>query len=171
MNTRLATLVLMIVVLALFRLFPHPPNITPIAAMALFGGAYFTNRLAAFLLPLAALFLSDILLGFHGSMSFVYAAFVITVMIGWWLREHPTVGYVFSAALVSSVLFFVITNFGAWLTLELYPKTAEGLWSAYLAGIPFFRNTIVGNLGYTLLVFGGFWTIERSVPSVRLRTC
>ncbi|MEN8131117.1 MAG: DUF6580 family putative transport protein [Pseudomonadota bacterium] len=171
MNTRLATLVLLIAVLALFRLFPHPPNITPIAAMALFGGAYFTNRLAAFLLPLAALLLSDILLGFHDAMSFVYTAFVITVMIGWWLRAHPTVGYVFSAALMSSVLFFVVTNFGAWLTLELYPKTVEGLWSAYIAGIPFFRNTIMGDLGYTLLVFGGFWTIERSVPSVRLGTC
>jgi hypothetical protein len=168
MNPRLVSLIFMVLVLAAFRLIPHPPNVTPIAAMALFAGAQFGSRTAAFMLPLVALLLSDIILGFYSSMVFVYTAFMITVVIGFWLKHRVTPVRVLSAALVSSVLFFLVTNYGAWLTLDMYPKTPEGLLSAYVAGIPFFRNSVFGDLGYTMMVFGAFYLVERYIPSVRV---
>ena len=168
MNPRLATLISLIVVLAAIRLFPHPPNVAPIAAMALFAGAHFDDRRAAMLVPLGAMLISDMVLGFHTSMLPVYLAFMITVAIGFWVKRNRSVLTIASAALVSSMLFFLLTNFGAWMSLDIYPKTIEGLGAAYVAGIPFFRNTLAGDLGYTAILFGGFWLLERSIPSVRL---
>ena len=168
MNPRLATLISVIAVLAALRLFPHPPNVAPIAAMALFAGAHFDDRRTAFLVPLVAMLVSDLVLGFHSSMFLVYLAFMFTVALGFWVKHHRSVLTVASAALASSVMFFLLTNFGAWLSLEVYPKTLEGLGTAYAAGIPFFQNTLAGDLGYTLILFGGFWLIERSIPAIRL---
>lgn len=167
MNPRLATLISLIVILAALRLFPHPPNIAPIAAMALFAGAHFADRRMALLVPLVAMLISDIALGFHSSMFLVYLAFMGTVAIGFWVKRNRSVLNITSAALISSMLFFLLTNFGAWMSLDIYPKTIEGLGAAYAAGIPFLRNTLVGDLGYTLILFGGFWLLERSIPTVR----
>jgi len=167
MNPRLATLISLIVILAALRLFPHPPNIAPIAAMALFAGAHFDDRRLALLVPLVAMLISDIVLGLHSSMFLVYLAFMGTVAIGFWVKRNRSVLNITCAALISSMLFFLLTNFGAWMSLDIYPKTIEGLGAAYAAGIPFFRNTLVGDLGYTFILFAGFWLLERSIPSVR----
>lgn len=162
--------VLLILVLATFRLLPHPPNVTPIAAMALFAGVYLADHRLAFLVPLAALFVSDLVLGLHDTMLFTYAGLALTVAIGLGLREH-TWGRVRSrpyrfmaillAALAGSVVFFLLTNLGAWLSHDLYPKTGAGLWMAYAAGLPFFRNSLIGDLGFTLLAFTGHWLSDR----------
>jgi hypothetical protein len=160
---------------AAMRLVPHPPNITPIGAMALFGGAYFATRKTAFLLPLAAMYLSDLALGFfiydfgwfHRFMPFVYVSFVATVCLGFLIRRRLTPLTVGGAALAGSVLFFVVTNFGVWLGGGLYPKTAAGLLSCYVAAIPFFRNMLMGNAFYTLALFGGFALAERYLPVLR----
>lgn len=148
------------------RLIPHPPNVTPIAAMALFGGAYFSNLTAAYVVPLAAMLLSDVILRFHRTMPFVYASFLLIVLIGYRLRRR-TGSAVALAALASSVLFFVVTNFGVWVTGTLYPKSLSGLATAYAAALPFFRNTIVGDLLYVAVLFGGFALLERYVPALR----
>lgn len=167
MNPRLATLIGILLVAALFRVLPHPPNVAPIAAMALFAGAYFTDRKLAFVLPFAALLLSDLVLGFHSSMVFVYGAFAATVVMGLALQAHRRPLPILGAALGSSVLFFVVTNFGAWLSHDMYPKTIEGLMAAYTAGIPFFRNTVAGDLLFVALFFGGFALAERYIPALR----
>lgn len=167
MNPRLATLVLIILGAALFRLMPHPPNVTPIAAMALFAGAYMPDKRLALLVPLAALLLSDLVLGLHNSMLFVYAGIALTVVIGFGLRHRPRVMPAIAASLVASVVFFLLTNFGAWATSGLYPQTLEGLSMAYTAGIPFFRNSLLGDLFFTALLFGGFQALERWRPSLR----
>lgn len=166
MNTRLITLISIISAIALFRLLPHPPNVSPVAAMALFGGAYFSDRRVAFLVPFLALLLSDLLLGLHDTMVFVYAGFALTVVIGIWAGGRLNAGRIVTAILASSLLFFLITNFGAWLTSGLYPLTAEGLVQAYVAGIPFLQNSLIGNAAFTALLFGGFALLQRRVPAL-----
>jgi hypothetical protein len=167
MNPRLATLVLIILGAALFRLMPHPPNVTPIAAMALFAGAYLPSRRLALIVPLAAMLLSDLLLGFHNTMPFVYAGMAMTVAVGLLLRGRPRVMPAIAASVAASIIFFLLTNFGAWATTGLYPQTVEGLSMAYTAGIPFFRNSLLGDLFFTALLFGGFQALERMRPSLR----
>ena len=160
---------------AAMRLVPHPPNMTPIAAMALFGGVYFANKRMALLVPLAAMYLSDLALGlfvydfgwFHGFMPFVYASFVVTVCLGFLVRRRLTPLTVGGAALTGSVLFFIVTNFGAWLISSLYPKTLAGLVGCYVAAIPFFRNTLAGDAIYALVLFGGFALTQRYLPVLR----
>ncbi|MHC4205917.1 MAG: DUF6580 family putative transport protein [Planctomycetota bacterium] len=174
-NTRFFALLGIILSAAAMRLLPHPPNMTPIAAMALFGGVYFSNKRTAFLVPLVAMYLSDLVLGFfiydfgffHGFMPFVYAGFVVTVCLGLLIRRWLSPVTVGGAALISSVLFFIITNFGVWLAGGLYPKTLVGLGSCYVAAIPFLRNTLMGDAAYILLLFGGFALAQRYLPILR----
>lgn len=166
MNTRLITLSLIIFAIAMFRLLPHPPNVSPVAAIALFGGAYFTDKRVAFLLPFLALLLSDFLLGLHDTMVYVYGGFALTVVIGFWIRKNITISRVAFAAVASSVLFFLVTNLGAWATSGLYPLNVEGLMQAYIAAIPFFQNSLLGNLFFTALLFGGFALLQRNVPAL-----
>ena len=166
MNTRLLTLSLIIFTIAMFRLLPHPPNVSPVAAMALFGGAYFSDKRVAFLVPFLALLLSDLLLGLHDTMIYVYGGFALTVIIGFWIRKNLNISRVALAAVGSSVLFFIVTNFGAWATSGLYPMTLDGLMQAYVAAIPFFQNSLLGNLVFTALLFGGYAALQRNVSSL-----
>ena len=162
-------MVLIIIVLAAAasRLIPHPPNLTSITAVALFGGAYFSDRRLAFLLPLAALFLSDLILGFYTHMEVVYSSFALIVCVGLWLQKRRSTIYIVGAALASSILFFLLTNFGVWALELLYPKTMAGLLACYVAAIPFFQNTLQGDLFFTAALFGGFTLLERSFPKIR----
>jgi hypothetical protein len=166
-KVRFAVVACMILVAAASRLIPHPPNLTSITAMALFGGAYLSERRLAFLVPMAALFLSDLVLGFYSRMWVVYGSFVLVVWIGLLLRRRRTPLVIASAALVSSILFFVITNFGVWVFGSLYPKTVEGLLVCYVAAIPFFQNMVLGDALYTAALFGGFSIAERWWPALR----
>jgi len=136
------------------RLVPHVPNFAPISGMALFGGVYL-NKKYALIAPLLAMFLSDIFLGFHDTMIFVYGSFLLTGLIGLWLRKHKNTTNVITAVFLSSFLFFLITNFGVWLE-GWYPANLSGLVKAYTLAIPFFRNTISGDLFYTGLFFGSY---------------
>lgn len=168
---RQTTLVLAGIMLATMaaRLLPHPPNFTPIEAVALFGGAYVADRRLAFLLPLLALLLSDLVLGFivygyglvYSGMAFVYASVALITALGiWQLQRRATATRIATCAVGSASLFFVVTNFGAWLTSGLYPHSASGLLACYLAGLPFFHYTLAGALAYTALLFGG-WALAR----------
>ena len=129
------------------RLLPHMPNFTPIAAMALFGGVYL-NKKFAFVIPLAAMFVSDIFLGFHQTMPYVYGSFILAGVIGLWLKNHKSAKNIICASFISSILFFLITNFGVW-AVGWYPRTLSGLMQSYVMGIPFFKNTVFGDLCYT----------------------
>ena len=167
LKPRFLVLVSMILVAAASRLIPHPPNMTSLTAAALFGGAYFSDRRLAFLVPLSALFLSDLVLGFYRHMEVVYLSFALIVIIGLWLQKHRTALPIAGAALASSVLFFVLTNFGVWAFDALYPKTLTGLVACYVAAIPFFQNTLLGDLLYTAVLFGGFALLEKWLPILR----
>ena len=167
LKPRFLVLISMVLMAAASRLIPHPPNVTSLTAVALFGGAYFSDRRLAFLVPLSALFLSDLVLGFYHHMEVVYLSFALIVTIGLWLQKHRTAFPIAGAALVSSVLFFVLTNFGVWTFDALYPKTLEGLVACYVAAIPFFQNTLLGDLLYTAVLFGGFALLENRLPALR----
>jgi len=164
MRTKLIAVTAVIFALALFRLLPHWPNVSPVAAMALFGGAYFADKKIAFVIPFLALFLSDLFLGLHNTMIFVYAGFALTVVIGFMLKDKVNLTNTAFAAVGASVLFFLITNFGSWLTSGLYTKSAEGLMQAYAAGIPFFQNSLLGNLVYSAVIFAGYAFLQKNIP-------
>lgn len=173
---RLVVLVAMILAAAASRLIPHPPNFAPIGAMALFGGACFASKRVAFLVPLAAMLVSDLAigllsgdlsLGFHRLIPVVYGSFALIVCLGFLLRRRRSLFPVAGAALASSILFFVLTNFGVWALGSWYPKTWEGLVACYVAAIPFFHNTLLGDAVYTTVLFGGLALAERGWPVLR----
>lgn len=166
---RLLVLVCMILAAAASRLIPHPPNVAPVTAVALFGGAYLSDKRLAFLVPVAALFLSDLILGLYPHMEIVYGSFAVVVCIGLLLRKRRTPLRIAGAALASSALFFIITNFGVWAFDALYPRTMAGLVACYVAAIPFFRNTLMGDALYTAILFGGFALAEKWFPALRER--
>ncbi len=175
-NSRLAVLASIIVAGALMRLIPHWPNFTPIAAMALFGGAYIGKKALAFIIPLAAMFLSDLVLGFHADMLAVYIAFTATVLIGFAISKKVSFGSVVLGSLSASVLFFLITNFSAWLSIPFYTKDFAGLITAYTAGLAFFNNgsmgisfflnDVVGTLFFSGVFFGAFSFVKQRFPSL-----
>lgn len=175
MNTRPMVLIGIVVAAALSRLLPHPPNVTPIAAMALFGGAYLTNRPLAYGLPLAAMLLSDVVLGYTvygGSVLtaqqiVVYICILATAAMGRLIRNPRSVSKVGGVTLASSLMFYVVTNFAVWASTTLYPMTWAGLVACYVGALPFFRNSLLGDIGFAALLFGGFAVLERSFPSLR----
>lgn len=166
-HARLLVLLAAILAAAALRLVPHPPNFTPIGAMALFSGAYLGKRAIAVLAPLGALLLSDLVLGFYAELAFVYVGVVLTVLIGWSLARGRTAWTIAGASLLGSVLFFILTNFGVWLVNDYYPHTLAGLAACYAAAIPFFQNSVAGDLFYAALLFGGFALLQRGVPALR----
>lgn len=149
---------LFIIIASFIRLLPHVPNFSPIAAMALFGGVYF-NKKYALIIPLISLFVSDIFLGFHSTIPFVYGSFLITGIIGLWLKKHQNFKSILIGSILSSVLFFLITNYGVWLVGNLYQKNIAGLAQSYIMAIPFFRNSLIGDLFFTGIFFGSYQAI------------
>ena len=147
------------------RLLPHPPNFAPIAAMALFGGAYLNPRYAI-IFPLIAMFLSDIFIGFYSPlvMVSVYGSFVLVGLLGMWLKKRKTPTKVIAAAISSSILFFLITNFAVW-AAGAYARDLSGLVQSYIMGLPFLKNTLAGDLFYTASFFGGYELAVRIVNS------
>ncbi len=183
-NPRGLVLITMILAAAATRLVPPLAapyanlwNFTAIGAMCLFGGAYFRRKSLAFVVPMAALFLSDILLavtiyGFRGInvISMSYLLFALTTLLGMTLRGRVTFFNVTAAAVVASAGFFLISNFYAWSTGHSYPLTAAGLGAAYVAAIPFAKNMLLGNLFYSAVLFGGYELLSLRWPVLRQST-
>ncbi len=170
MHKKLFFVLALIGVAAASRLLPHPPNFTPIAAMALFGGAFFASKRMAFGIPLGAMLLSDMVigwisnmgLGFHSTQPVVYATFLVTVCLGFLLREHRGVLRTASVSLASSLLFFVTTNLAVWAEGIYYAKSLSGLLTCFVAAIPFFHYTVLGDACYVALMFGAMaWAHSR----------
>ena len=155
---------------ALMRLLPHPWNMTPITAIALFGGAHFEKKSTAFLVPLLAMLLSDIVLeiltgeGFYLLMPVVYGSFALIVLLGFSLRRRARALPLLGAILSSVLLFFLITNFGVWAISDFYPRTWDGLLLCYVAALPFLQNQLTGDLLYTALLFGGWQALAYAFP-------
>jgi len=162
---RAAILFLLVLGAALTRLLPHPLNFTAIGAMALFGGACLTSGWMGIALTLAALGISDLILGSYDLLPVVYASFGLNFLLGRWLRSKRTFTRTTLATLAGSVQFFLITNFACW--LYYYPHTMEGLQHCYLLALPFFQNTLLGDLFFVGALFGAWALVERFVPAIR----
>jgi len=145
----------------ILRLLPHPPNFAPIAALGLFGGVYL-NKKYAVLIPLLAMFFSDIFIGFAGFwVTFsVYLSFFLIGLVGIWLRNHQNLPNIVGASLAGSIFFFVVTNFAVWAATPWYSKDLPGFIQCYLLAIPFFRNTLLGDLFYVGVMFGLYELVQ-----------
>jgi hypothetical protein len=162
------------------RLLPHPPNFAPVGAIALFGTAYFDRKYFAFIIPLMSLWLSDLLLNnvlyaqyFDGFVFFYqgfywnYLAFVFVGILGLFILRKPKPQNILIGSLSASILFFLISNFGVWASGVMYPKNFGGLITCYAAAIPFFRNTVLGDLFYCTLMFGVFELAKYKFPALK----
>ena len=148
------------------RWLPHPPNFSPVAALALFGGASFSSKRAAFLVPVAAMFLSDIVLGFYTITPVIYGSFALITCLGFWLRQRPSLGRLAGASIIGALIFSVVTNFAVWALGTMYPKNWAGLADCFIAAIPFFRNTLTSDLFYSALLFGSLMLVEKRWPKL-----
>ena len=161
-RTKIIFPILLVALAASSRLIQHPANFTAIGAMALFGGAIIRDKRLAFLLPLAAMIVTDAILGFHSSMIPVYACLVFTVFIGTKIQQNRTVLRIASASFVSSLVFFLVTNLPFWyVDISLYPMTWAGMLESYTAAIPFFGNQLAGDLFFNALLFGAYYVFSR----------
>jgi len=139
------------------RLLPHPPNFTPIFAIALFGGIYLSKKIALSL-PLIIMFISDIFIGFYEPklMFFVYGSFLLCVGMGLWLKKHKKWQTVLGGSIFSALIFFFLTNLAVWAFTPWYAKTFSGIIQCYTMALPFFRNTLLGNIFYVAVFFGAY---------------
>ncbi len=145
---KLISYAVIILVAIAARVIPHAPNFAPIGGLALFK--------IALIIPLTAMFFSDIFLGFHKTVPYVYVSFIIIALIGSLIKNNKWQSLLL-ASLTSSVLFFLITNFGVWATGSMsYQKNLNGLMQSYAMGLPFFRNTIISDLFYSFSFFYGY---------------
>lgn len=157
----------LILVAAASRFVPHPVNFAPIGAIALFAGAHFSSKRAAFIVPLVALLIGDLVTGLHSLMPFVYGCFALNVLLGFWIKRGQSTTRILSATLTGAAVFFLFTNFGSWLAFETFPKTAPGLLACYAAGIPYLINSLLGDLFYVAVLFGGVAFAEAKFPVLR----
>jgi hypothetical protein len=165
MNTRLLQSIAvpagLILAAALSRLIPHPPNFSPIEASALFAGAYLLDRRAAVLVPILAMLLSDLVLGFHALVPVTYGCMALMALAGRWLAGQATVGRVAAISFASATFFFIVSNFFVWLTQGMYPMSFDGLALCYVEALPFFQNEVAGVALYSSVLFGGYALLRK----------
>jgi hypothetical protein len=167
-----------ILFVALSRLLPHIPNFTPIAAMALFGGALLSNKKSAYLLTFAALLFSDILVNtiLYNDYNFtnylmqpyvwaVYFSFGLTVLMGSSIQNKININKIAAYSISSSLIFWILTNFACWPNNPLYTQDISGLVNCYIAAIPFLGN-VLGDLFFNSLLFGAFFLTAKRVPAL-----
>ena len=167
MNRRFLLAVFLVALSVSMRLIPHPLNLTPAGAVALFSGACFDRKRWSFIVPFAALLASD-LLGhtFHQLTFVVYAAFALNIVIGMLIRDRrQSPAAVAAGATASATIFYAVTNFAMWTISTIYPKTFAGLVTCYVAAIPFYGTMLAGDLIYSALLFGTFVWVERRSPA------
>lgn len=152
---KLATPITLVLIGAIARIIPHPPNFAPIGAMAIFGAVYLGKK-PALTLPLLAMVVSDLVIGFDSLplRASVYGSFIVAIFIGFWLKNHLNFRNIIISSLFASVVFFVFTNLAVWAFGTMYSKNLSGLIEAYMLAIPFFRNTVLGDLFYSGFFFG-----------------
>ncbi len=169
MNPKISIIFITVFAVAMSRLIPHWPNVTAVAAIAIFGGATLRNSFAAVLVPISAIFLSDLIINntfysayyegfvlFGDSAGWIYGAFILMTVLAHFSIKSFKVAAIISTTVLSTLLFFFLTNTGAWLSSPFYVKDASGLLLAYEAGLPFLLNSLLGNLFFVGVFFYGY---------------
>ena len=169
-----------IVLAAATRLIPHAYNFSPLGAIALFGAAHFARKSYAMIIPLAATWLSDLFLNnvvykayypeftwiYPGFYS-IYGSYLLIVLAGIGIFSKVTVGRTAIGALSASAIFFIVSNFGVWAAGGMYPKTMEGLILCYTAALPFLQGTLIGDIIFSTVLFGGYYLLQRQFEVLR----
>lgn len=179
-NLRYLSLGLLILAAALSRIIPHPFNFSPLGAIALFGAAKFERKFMAVLVPLAATWLSDLLLnnsvyadaskGFQWiseGFYWTYGSYLLISVAGFFLLKKQSLLRIGAGALASSLIFFLITNFGCWLGSKTFSQDFSGLMQCYAFALLFLKGTMAGDLVYCGILFGGFALAEKMMPALQ----
>ena len=156
-----------ILAVALTRLIPHPFNFSPLGALALFAGSKFDKKSLALAVPLLATFISDVILNnffykamfptftlFYNGWYIVYFSYALIALAGYLFLKQDKWWKLIIGSIGASILFFIISNLSYWTSYNMYTKDFTGLMSCYTAAIPFFKSTLIGNLLWTLVLFG-----------------
>ncbi|MBN1463049.1 MAG: hypothetical protein JXQ69_06445 [Paludibacteraceae bacterium] len=167
---------------AISRLIPHPSNFSPIGGMALFGAAYYSKKYWAFIIPVLTMWLSDLVVNnvvygqyfpqfvwFYEGYYWTYSAFLLITLVGLVLLKRIKLKNLLAATLSASLIFYLVSNFGVWFSTNMYPKNISGLIACYVAGLPFLKNTLMGDFVYTTVLFGLFEYAVRSIPTLQLK--
>ncbi len=175
-------LVILILLAAFSRVIPHMANFSPLGAIGLFGAAYFTRRWQAFLIPIAATWLSDLFINnviyaqyypsftwFYQGFYWQYGSYLLITLAGIFIFRKVNIQRVVGGALASTVIFFLVSNFGVWASGTMYPKDFGGLMTCYAAGIPFLKGTMLGDLFYASVLFGLFAFAQKRIPLLQLK--
>jgi len=137
------------IILALARIIPHPPNFSPVIASAIMAPLLIKDRMFGMAIPILAMFVSDIIIGFHPYQTVIYITLISISLISPMSKNYKLLGFM---AVGGSLWFFITTNFAVWFIWDYYPKTFEGLISCYILAIPFFQNTLISTLLFTGLL-------------------
>tara|TARA_B100000427_G_scaffold246308_1_gene209338 strand:- start:15 stop:584 length:570 start_codon:yes stop_codon:yes gene_type:complete len=169
MNKKIILIVALLIIGVLSRIIPHPPNVTAMIAIALLASHSFKNKWVAMLIPLTGMWISDLMInnylyaGYYDKFMFfssgslwVYGGILFAVLIGKVLIKHIKLSTVFLSSLSASFFFFIITNFGVWLSSMIYPKSLLGLVECYTLAVPFFGNALIGDLIYSVVLFTSY---------------
>lgn len=166
--TNIITAVLLILFAAFSRLLPHPQNFAPVAAAAIFAGL-FMNKKYAIIIPIAATVLSDIFLGFYPYVLWVYGTYAVIAVLGLIMQSkvHSSsglkkAGNIYSTTIAASIIFFIVTNFGVWLSGLYYQMSFAGLMESYAAAIPFFRTSLLADVVYITLMTGVYMLVAKT---------
>lgn len=181
-NLQFGFLVAIILIVAFSRIIPHMPNFSPLAAIGLFGAAHFDKKWKAFLIPIAATWVSDLFINnviyaqyypkftwFYEGFYWQYASYLLITISSLAIFNKINTSKVLKGAVASTLIFFLVSNFGCWIGSTLYPQNFGGLMSCYAAGIPFLKGTILGDLFYSGVLFGGYYFLQSKVSFFKLQ--
>ena len=169
MNIKILLIISVIFLVSLTRIFPHPPNFTPILALAIFGGAYLPNRITAISLPIISMFISDLIIGFHSQIFSIYATIILLSILGHLMKTKNFKNFAITG-FTGSLIFFIITNFSVWLGGSLYPLTIDGIIQCYIMAIPFFHNTLISTMLFLTILFFGYTFAEKKISNLKIST-
>jgi hypothetical protein len=180
-NLRFSLLTALILLCAFSRIIPHIPNFSPLGAIGLFGAAHFSKKWQAFLIPIAATWLSDLFINnviyaqyypkftwFYEGFYWQYGSYLIITLTGLGILNKINIPKVLTGTLASTAIFFLVSNFGCWIGSTAYPQNFGGLITCYAAGIPFLKGTLLGDLFYSGVLFGTFALAQYKFPVLRL---
>ena len=169
----------LILIAAFARIIPHYPNFTPLCSIALFGSKYFRNGYLAFLIPLVALWFSDIIINnfilsqyfdgftlFYSGFYWQYGSFLLIALLGRKTLNNLSFLKLLGVSISSSLLFFIISNFGVWVSSSIYSKNILGLIACYTAAIPFYFGTFSGSVFYSFFLFGSYELLSKNISKV-----
>lgn len=180
LNLNISLLIGIMFIAALMRLLPHPPNFSPILAIGIFGAAHFTKKWHALFISLLAIWFSDLIINnliyttsiefvwFYNGFLWQYGSYIIIILSNIYIfRNKISLAKTLGTAFGSSAIFFLVSNFGVWVGSLIYQKNLIGLLTCYSAGIPFFQNTIISNLLFTIVLFGSYYLIQSEYSSIK----